>query len=85
MYPFPLSACDDAKIWVWDIPEGGLKETLSEPRGTLRGHMEKIYFVIFHPLARDIIVTSAYDFTVRIWDLSEMEEVIQLCVHPDQV
>lgn len=85
MYPFPLSACDDAKIWVWDIPEGGLKETLSEPRGTLRGHMEKIYFVIFHPLARDIIVTSAYDFTVRIWDLSAMEEVIQLCVHPDQV
>ncbi|XP_022327050.2 coronin-7-like [Crassostrea virginica] len=78
-------ACDDAKIWVWDIPEGGLKETLSEPRGTLRGHMEKIYFVIFHPLARDIIVTSAYDFTVRIWDLSAMEEVIQLCVHPDQV
>lgn len=78
-------ACDDAKIWVWDIPEGGLTETLTEPRGTLRGHMEKIYFVIFHPLARDIIVTSAYDFTVRIWDLSEMKEVLQLFVHPDQV
>lgn len=47
--------------------------------------MEKIYFVIFHPLARDIIVTSAYDLTVRIWDLSEMKEVMQLMEHPDQV
>lgn len=85
-YNLPLAlACDDAKIWVWDIPQGGLTETLTEPRGTLRGHMEKIYFVIFHPLARDIIVTSAYDFTVRIWDLSEMKEVLQLFVHPDQV
>ncbi|XP_056010098.1 coronin-7-like isoform X2 [Ostrea edulis] len=78
-------ACDNAKIWVWDLPKEGLKEPLTDPTGTLLGHMEKIYFVIFHPLARDIIVTSAYDLTVRIWDLSEMKEVMQLMEHPDQV
>ncbi|XP_062610316.1 coronin-7-like [Saccostrea cucullata] len=78
-------ACDDAKIWVWEIPKNGLTETLMTPKGTLLGHMEKIYFVVFHPLARDIIVTSAYDMTVRIWDLAEMKEVIQLMEHPDQV
>lgn len=49
------------------------------------GHTEKIYFVKFHPLASDIIVSSAYDFTVRIWDLSDGSEKLQLTQHPDQV
>ncbi|XP_021364093.1 coronin-7-like isoform X2 [Mizuhopecten yessoensis] len=78
-------ACDDAKIWVWNIPEGGLTETLTEASLYLQGHMEKIYFVRFHPLAKDIIVSSAYDMSVRIWDLSSGTEVLQLQDHPDQV
>ena len=78
-------ACDDAKIWIWEIPEGGLTETIDEPTMYLRGHTEKIYFVKFHPLANDIIVSSAYDFTVRIWDLSDGTEKLQLTPHPDQI
>ena len=30
-------ACDDAKIKVWNIPEGERSETLTEPDGILRG------------------------------------------------
>ena len=80
-----MPACDDAKIWVWDLPKGGITETLTEASGYLMGHMEKIYFVHYHPLARDILVSSAYDFTVRIWDLSDMTEKLQIMQHPDQV
>ena len=32
-----LSGCEDAKIRVWRIPEGGLTETLEEPEIYLRG------------------------------------------------
>ncbi|XP_069131157.1 coronin-7-like [Argopecten irradians] len=78
-------ACDDTKIWVWNIPEGGLKETLTEASQYLQGHMEKIYFVRFHPLAKDILVSSAYDMTFRIWNLATGTEVLQLEEHPDQV
>ncbi|XP_033742691.1 coronin-7-like isoform X2 [Pecten maximus] len=78
-------ACDDAKIWVWNIPEGGLTETLTEASQYLQGHMEKIYFLRFHPLAKDILVSSAYDMTIRIWDLSSGSEVLQVEEHPDQV
>ncbi|XP_060082621.1 coronin-7-like [Ylistrum balloti] len=78
-------ACDDAKIWVWNIPEGGLTETLTEASQCLQGHMEKIYFVRFHPLAKDILVSASYDMSVRIWDLSTGTEVLQVEEHPDQV
>jgi len=47
--------------------------------------MEKIYFVRFHPLAKDVLVSSAFDMSVRIWDLSTRSEVLQLEEHPDQV
>ncbi|CAG2189269.1 CORO7 [Mytilus edulis] len=82
---FRDTTCDDAKVWIWNIPEGGLTETVTEPSMYLRGHTEKLYFVRFHPLASDILVSSAYDFTVRIWDLTEGKEKLQLTTHPDQV
>lgn len=47
--------------------------------------MEKIYFVRFHPLARDILVSASYDMTVRIWDLTNGSEVMQLEGHTDAV
>lgn len=32
-----FSACDDAKIRIWDVPEDGLTETLTEPTSYLHG------------------------------------------------
>ncbi|KAK6173712.1 hypothetical protein SNE40_017118 [Patella caerulea] len=77
--------CDDAKIRVWRIPEGGLTETLMEPEFYLRGHTEKIYFARFHPMAKDLLVTSAYDMRVKFWDLSDRTEIMEITEHPDQV
>ena len=39
----------------------------------------------FHPLARDVVVTSAYDFTLKIWDLQDNTVKIDITCHPDQV
>lgn len=78
-------ACDDAKIWIWNIPEGGLTKIMTEASQYLLGHMEKIYFVRFHPLAKDILMSASYDMSVRIWNLSTGQEVLQLQEHPDQV
>ncbi|XP_005107916.1 coronin-7 [Aplysia californica] len=76
---------DNAKINVWRIPDGGLTESTDEPEFSLRGHMEKIYFVKFHPLASDLIITAAYDMTLRMWDLKEQKEVMLIEGHDDQV
>ncbi|XP_072224151.1 coronin-7 [Leuresthes tenuis] len=78
-------AGDDAKIRVWQVPEGGLRETITEPKLILRGHTEKIYSIKFHPLASGILVSSSYDMTVRLWNLESGEQVKLLTGHQDQV
>ncbi|XP_037544478.1 coronin-7 [Nematolebias whitei] len=78
-------AGDDAKIRVWRVPEGGLKETIAEPELILQGHTEKIYSIKFHPLASGVLVSSSYDFTVRLWNLESGDQVKLLTGHEDQV
>ena len=52
---------------------------------TLPGHTEKIYSIRFHPVASDLLVSSSYDMTVRIWELSAGREALCLRGHTDQV
>ncbi|NWW53917.1 CORO7 protein, partial [Pedionomus torquatus] len=51
----------------------------------LPGHTEKIYSIRFHPVASDLLVSSSYDMTVRIWELSAGREVFCLRGHTDQI
>lgn len=52
---------------------------------TLPGHTEKIYSICFHPVASDLLVSSSYDMTVRIWELTAGREALCLQGHTDQV
>ncbi|XP_068764891.1 coronin-7 isoform X3 [Struthio camelus] len=78
-------AGEDAKIRLWRVPEGGLRDVLQEPEAVLRGHTEKIYSVRFHPTAADILASSSYDTTVRIWELGAGREALCLRGHTDQI
>ncbi|NXU54148.1 CORO7 protein, partial [Turnix velox] len=78
-------AGEDAKIRLWRIPKGGLQETLCEPEAVLQGHAEKIYSIRFHPVASDLLASSSYDMTVRIWELSARREALCLWGHTDQI
>ncbi|NXJ03579.1 CORO7 protein, partial [Odontophorus gujanensis] len=78
-------AGEDAKIRLWRVPEDGLQDTLQEPEAVLRGHTEKIYSIRFHPVAADLLVSSSYDMTVRIWELGAAQEVLCLQGHTDQI
>lgn len=66
---------DSGKLWLWNIPPGGLKEQTNEAEFTMPVHAEKIYFVRFHPLAKDVLATGSYDMTIKIWDLNTREEI----------
>jgi coronin-7 len=65
--------CDGGKLWIWKIPEDGLKEQTNEPEFTIAAHGEKIYFVKFHNLTKDILATGSYDMSIRIWDLADQQ------------
>ncbi|CAI5791795.1 coronin-7-like isoform X1 [Podarcis lilfordi] len=87
--PFDLQrlaiAGEDARIRLWRVEEGGLQKTTLEPELVLQGHTEKIYSIQFHPLAADILASSSYDMSVRIWDLRSGGQVLRLEGHRDQI
>lgn len=78
-------AGEDAKIRIWRVPAGGLTDMLSTPETILHGHSEKIYSIRFHPLASDILASSSYDMSVKIWNLSSGKDEIILKGHTDQI
>ncbi|XP_073834070.1 coronin isoform X2 [Musca autumnalis] len=78
-------ACDDGMVKFWRIPEGGLTEPTNTPEQELNSHLDKIYFIRFHPLAQDILLTASYDMTIKLWHIPTMEEKCVLTGHTDQI
>jgi coronin-1B/1C/6 len=72
------SVSDDCTGKIWGIPEGGLKENLSEPLQTLVGHRRKVGSVKFSPTANNILATTSSDFSVKIWDIEKGKDVFSV-------
>ncbi|XP_077172897.1 coronin-7-like isoform X1 [Paroedura picta] len=87
--PFDLErlaiAGEDARIRLWRLPPEGLQKSLLEPEAVLQGHTEKIYSLKFHPLAADLLASSSYDRSIRIWDLRSGKPALLLNGHGDQI
>ncbi|KAF7243091.1 Coronin-7 [Varanus komodoensis] len=79
------TGAEDARIRLWRTEAGGLQKTLLEPEAVLQGHTEKIYSVKFHPLASDILASSSYDTSVRIWDVRAGRQALRLDGHEGQI
>ncbi len=73
-----VAGCDDGIIRVWIIPEEGLTAQVNEPQMEFSGHGDKIQIVKWHPLAKDVLMTAAFDRTVKIWNLSERPEAAEI-------
>lgn len=80
-----VAACDDGVIKMWLIPNDGLSEPTNEPSKEFNAHAEKIYFIKFHPTAKNVLASGSYDMTIRIWDLEDLSEKIVLKGHTDQM
>lgn len=79
-------ACDDGIVKFWLVPSEGLKEPVNVPHAELLAHSDKIYFVKFHPCAKDVLLTASYDMTMKIWNLNDLsQERICLTGHTDQI
>lgn len=78
-------ACDDGVVKLWRIDENGLTEPTNTPEKELTAHLDKIYFIRFHPLAKDVFLTTSHDMTVKLWDLNTMQEKCNLQGHNDQI
>ncbi|KAH0999665.1 hypothetical protein HUJ04_006049 [Dendroctonus ponderosae] len=78
-------ACDDGSVKLWRIPDNGLLEPTNEPEREFNAHSDKIYFLRFHPTAKDVLASGSYDMTIKLWDLTTMSDQITLKGHTDQI
>ncbi|CAO3573663.1 unnamed protein product [Mortierella alpina] len=86
-----VTASDDAKIKGWVLPEDGLdKESdTTKPAWVLSAStMDKITLVLFHPRARDVLLSASMDRndpTLRLWDLKAQFEKVTMKGHTDVI
>lgn len=78
-------ACDDGVIRLWNVPENGLTEPTNKPANELIAHSDKIFFIRFHPLAKNVLLTASYDMNIRVWNLDTFAEETCLKGHTDQI
>ncbi|XP_073948632.1 coronin-1C-like [Choristoneura fumiferana] len=52
---------DLASSPVWQIPDGGLSRTLTEPVVDLVFHQRRVGLVLWHPTAQNVLLTAGSD------------------------
>ncbi|XP_029462899.1 coronin-1A [Rhinatrema bivittatum] len=75
------SGSEDCTVMVWEIPDGGLVRSISEPIVTLEGHSKRVGIVGWHPTAQNILMSAGCDNVVIIWNVGTGEAVITLDEH----
>ncbi|XP_062287588.1 coronin-2A isoform X2 [Scomber scombrus] len=71
------SCSEDTTVKVWDIPPHGVLKNLTVPWKDLQGHSRRVGLVEWHPTAKNILFSTAYDYKVMIWNLDCPEQVIK--------
>ena len=67
------TASDDATVKLWEIPESGLRQNLSQDLITYKGHSRRVAFVRFNPVASDVMASASSDYSLHVWNLSKAE------------
>ncbi|XP_017266162.1 uncharacterized protein coro1cb isoform X1 [Kryptolebias marmoratus] len=80
------SGSEDCTVMVWQIPENGLETALSEPVVVLEGHSKRVGIVLWHPTARNVLLSAGCDNQIIIWNVGTGEAIINLeDMHPDVI
>lgn len=79
------SGSEDCVVKVWQIPDGGLSRTLTEPVVDLVFHQRRVGLVLWHPSALNVLLTAGSDNQVAIWNVGTGEMLIHIDCHQDQI
>ncbi|BFZ04672.1 hypothetical protein BsWGS_07710 [Bradybaena similaris] len=78
------SASEDCAIKVWQIPEDGLKENLTESVVDLMAHQRRVTLLVWHPTAMNVLLSTGSDNVIILWNVGTGEAVLQVDM-PDQI
>ncbi|XP_034941568.1 coronin-6 [Chelonus insularis] len=79
------SGSEDCVVKVWQIPDGGISRTLTEPVVDLQLHQRRVGLVLWHPTALNVLLTAGSDNLVVIWNVGTGEALVKMNCHPDVV
>jgi len=79
------SGSEDCVVKVWQIPDGGLSRTLTEPVVDLLYHQRRVGLVLWHPTALNVLLTAGSDNQAVIWNVGTGEALVKIECHPDQI
>lgn len=70
-----LASCHESGgIYIWQIPDGGLKDNMSDELLAIDDHhRRKLTCVQWHPSAKNIIAVSGADNYVTIWNVTDQD------------
>uniref|UniRef100_A0A8C2TSA5 Coronin n=1 Tax=Coturnix japonica TaxID=93934 RepID=A0A8C2TSA5_COTJA len=70
------SGSEDCTVMVWQVPEGGLVQPLTEPVVVLEGHSKRVGIISWHPTARNVLLSAGMGMVlghgVCCWRLEDM-------------
>lgn len=79
------SGSEDCVVKVWQIPDGGISRTLTDPVVDLLFHQRRVGLVLWHPTAMNVLLTAGSDNQIAIWNVGTGEILVQIDCHPDIV
>uniref|UniRef100_A0A671Y961 Coronin n=1 Tax=Sparus aurata TaxID=8175 RepID=A0A671Y961_SPAAU len=80
------SGSEDCSVMIWEIPDGGLTTSLTDPVVKLDGHSKRVGILSWHPTAHNVLMSAACDNVVILWNVARGEEVVRIdTVHTDLI
>jgi len=65
----------DCTISMTEVPEdpSDMKDNISKPDVIFQGHSKKVHLLKFHPTALNVLASSSWDKTIKLWNLATAE------------
>lgn len=80
------SGSEDCSVMIWEIPDGGLVTSLTNPVVKLEGHSKRVGILSWHPTAHNVLMSAGCDNVLILWNVACGEAVMRLdTVHTDLI
>ena len=70
---------------IWNCPDGGITENVTEALTDLIGHGKKVGIIQWHPSAENVMASAGFDLKVIVWDVGKASPVHVISCHDDVI
>ncbi|CAF1241004.1 unnamed protein product [Adineta steineri] len=79
------SGSEDCSVKIWEIPDGGITQTLTQSSVDLVAHQRRVGQVAWHPSALNVLLSAGGDMKIFIWNVSKSTILSTIDCHPEVI